>query len=225
MKKTAVIGAGKMGGFMARQLPPPLEILIIDPDRQAAENLAASLGRASAATSAAGAEAVILAVPAGALLQAARETVGVAAPGALIINVATSQTLPPDLRDKRPDLTFVEIKIIGNARAMDQGAGSLMVADTHDKNLLARLAAIFPGFGGLVGGDPNLAAAVNEVCTNEAIRTGVKLRRKLAAMNVPAEWMEAALESVAAGTLAAFAKNELGPFARALAERLEKEAE
>lgn len=99
MKKIAVIGAGKMGGFIARQLPPS-EVIIIDRDWLKAGQLASSLGTKAASNMAeAGtADLVIMAVPGPAVGRVAAELAPQLAAGAIIINVATGETVGQEIK-------------------------------------------------------------------------------------------------------------------------------
>ena len=224
MDGIAVIGAGKMGGFIARQLPPA-EVVIIDRDPRAADRLASALGFKGGDELAAAGSAglIVIAVPGPAVDRVAAELAPHAAAGAVIVNVATNQTVAPAIKAAFPQLRFVEAKIIGNAVFMEMGGRSIMVVDAQDQATLDKLRPIFPGFGEVVFGEVDMVPAVNELATAEALRTGVRLRRRLERLGAPEAWRDTVIESVCAGTLAAYARRELGPFALALVEAITTE--
>lgn len=224
MKKIAVIGAGKMGGFIARQLPPS-EVIIIDRDWLKAGQLASSLGTKAASNMAeAGtADLVIMAVPGPAVGRVAAELAPQLAAGAIIINVATGETVGQEIKAAFPALCFIEAKIIGNAVFMEMGGRSIMVIDSTDPARLEQLRLVFPGFTEVMAGDVDMVPAINELATAEALKMGVNLCRRLERMGAPEPWRDIIIESVCAGTLAAYARRELGPFALAMAEALASE--
>lgn len=220
MKKIALIGAGKMGGFIARQLPPS-ELIIIDQDWRKAGQLASSLGAkaASSMAEAGPADLVVMALPGPAVDRVAAELAPLLSAGALIINVATGETVGQGIKAAFPALCFIEAKIIGNAFFMEMGGRSIMVVDSPGQARLKQLRLIFPGFTEVMAGDVDMVPAVNELATGEAVKIGVKLCRRLESMGAPESWRDIIIESVCAGTLAAYARRELGPFALAMAEK------
>lgn len=221
MEKIAVIGAGKMGGFIARQLPAA-QIIIIDRDLRAAESLASALGAQAGSDPVAikGTEAAVIAVPGPAVDRAAAGAAPHLPAEAIVVNVATGKSVSGEIKAAFPALRFVEAKIIGNALFMEMGGGSLVVVDTPDPAVEEKLRWIFPKFGAVTAGDVDMAASVNELATAEALRAGVRLRGQLKRLGAPEDWQNAAIESVCAGTLTAYARRELGPFAMAMAEAI-----
>lgn len=221
MEKIVVVGAGKMGGFIAKQLPPA-EITIIDHDHRLAGQLASSLGaKAGDSMGEIGtAGLIIIAVPGPAVDQAASEIAQRTVAGTIIINVATNKAVGREIKTAFPGLRFVEAKIIGNAVFMEMGARSIMVVDSTDPATLDQLRRFFLGFTSVVSGDVDMVPAINELAAAEALKTGVNLRRRLEKMGTPEGWRDIVIESVCAGTLAAYARQELGPFALAMIEAL-----
>lgn len=49
------------------------------------------------------------------------------------------------------------------------------------------------------------------------------MRKKLAALNVPDEWIDVAIRTVCAGTMKSYTENDLGHFALELVRKLERE--
>lgn len=220
--KIAVIGLGRMGALVAQRLPQSVEKLLIDRDPERAEAAAGQFGGTAAAPAgAAEADVLLFVLPAEATADAVAEAAAIVKPGALLVNMATNGAIPPGLAEGRPDASFVEAKIIGHAGAMRAGAQGIVVAGVGDGAVLDTLRFLLSGLGRVEPGDPALVPLVNTVGSSEGIRAAVGCRKQLAALRVPEEWADTVISVVCAGTMAAYVADDLGGFARALADRLE----
>lgn len=223
--KVAVIGAGKMGTQVAGQLPGDLKKIIIDSDGTKAAAVAEKVGAdfATDLSAAGNSDVIAVVVPAFAVDSVMEQLSGVAKDGAVIMNMATTAQLDQKLLADNPRLHFVDCKIIGNAGAMSYGAPCYVIAGTEDKQVFAKIATALSGYTKVLMGDPAIVPKINTLGSEEGIRCGVRLRKRLREFDIPKEWEDVVLYSVAAGTLQAFASGQMGHFALELAEKIEKE--
>lgn len=221
----ALIGAGRMGGFLARQLPPQLDTIVIDTDAEKAAALAAEIGARHSASiaDAASADVAALVLPAPAIPAAAAAIAPLMAPGAVLLNMATEGVVENALRQAHPALHIVDAKIIGHAKSMAAGADSVVVAGTEDEDVLARIAYCLPGYSKVVMGDASIVPVINRLGSAEGIRAAVSLRKQVQPYGLPQDWVDTLINTVCAGTMRAYVDGDLGEFARKLAEKLEKE--
>jgi hypothetical protein len=223
----AVIGAGRMGTFVGRQLPPEVKKIFIDSDEGKARQLAANAGGAYGLTVAVAGEADIIALvlPAPAIDGAARELAASAKDGAVIINMATSGRVAEEVKGLNPSLSFVDAKIIGNAKAMALGFPSCVVVDTSNQKIYEKIKSILPGYTKVVMGDSQLVPQINTIGSAEGIRAAVNIRQQLKGQGIPRDWEDIVIYTVCAGTMMAYVEDDLGEFGRRLAKELETEGE
>ena len=113
----AVVGAGRMGEVVAKQLPKRTQKIIIDIDLEKADRLAEIVtGIPSDSLESAGSAdlvAVVLPTP------VVNETVGklfsVVKEGAIILNMATTARIDAEVLKKNKDISIIDAKIIGHA--------------------------------------------------------------------------------------------------------------
>ncbi len=64
---------------------------------------------------------------------------------------------------------------------------------------------------------------INTIGSTEGIRAAVQCRKLLKQYSVPKEWEDVVVYTVCAGTMRAYVDDDLGEFARALADKFEQE--
>lgn len=219
----AVVGAGRMGTVIARQLPKGTKKLIMDTDPVKAGRLAAEVGGIPACSCEALNEADLIAVviPAPAVHDTIEALLSSAKAGALVLNMSTLALIDPAVKSRNPSVLVIDAKIIGHAAAMSQGNPGIVVAKTDDQAAFHLIKSQLPGFQEVVPGDADLVAEINERGTVEALRIAVNLRKQLRAMAVPETWIPVVLKTVCAGVIRAFADDDLGDFGREMVRRLE----
>ena len=223
----AVIGAGKMGSIIGKQFPPVFNKIVVDRNEKKAKVLADEIdgifSKDLGSVSEADVIAVVLPMPAieSAMLQLA-ET---AKDGAIILNMATSITVNSKIISKNTHLNFVEAKIIGHATSMGQGSPCYVVLNTADDKVRSIIRSVLPGFAKVVKGDVGLVPLINSIGSTAGIRAALEVRKELRKYEIPKDWEDIAIYTVCAGTMRSYVKNDLGPFAMALAEELEKEVD
>ena len=224
--KVAVIGAGRMGSIAAGQLPGDVESVIIDRNAAQAEKTAAETkagGWSTEYSAASDADMILLVLPTPAVAPAAEEAASVAKPGAVIVNMATKGDMPADLKARYPMLTFADAKIIGHARSMRLGAPCWVVCNAERKEDFDRIAHVLGGYANVVRGDSSLVPLINSIGSSEGVRAAVRCRKLLKQYSIPKEWEDIVIYTVCAGTMRSYVENDLGEFARKLADRMEEE--
>jgi hypothetical protein len=221
----AVIGAGRMGSVVTRQLPPNTKKIIIDTDLAKASELAKAVGGSSASELEYAKDADLIAVvlPTPAINETVEKLQALVKKGAVIINMATTAKIDPVILVKNPDIFIVDTKIIGHARSISKGEPGIVVAKTENDEVLAVIKSQLIGFTDVVRGDADLVPIINTIGSTEGIKTALAIRKKLRAMDIPDEWINVVIRTVCAGTMKSFTENDLGHFALELLKKLESE--
>lgn len=221
----AVIGAGRMGSVVSRQLPPDTKKIIIDSDLAKASELAKSIGgsSSSALEYARDADLIALVLPTPAVNETVEKLQVLVKKGAVIMNMATTAKIDPVVLAKTPDVFIVDAKIIGHAQSISHGEPGIIVVKTENPEVLALIKSQLKGFTDVVRGDADLVSVINTIGSAEGIKTAVAIRKQLRAMDIPDEWIHVVIRTVCAGTIKSFTENDLGHFARELLRTLESE--
>jgi len=223
--KVAVIGAGRMGSIVGKQLPSNVEKLIIDTNEEKAKACAEEIGGTYALTLDAAKDADIIDVvlPTPAVNPVIDQLAGIVKDGAIIMNMATSAYVDEAIRAKNPKIHIVDTKIIGHAMSMSQGSPCFVVVNTKDTEIFKTIQSILPGYKKVVMGNSDVVSEINAIGSSEGIRAAVKVRKMLKKYDVPKEWEDIVIYTVCAGTMRSYVENDLGHFARELADKLEAE--
>jgi len=221
--KAAVAGAGRMGSLVAEMLPAGTEKVVIDRELAAAERVAGKIGGSAADgyRGAAEADVLFLLLPAPAIPDAAEEAAAFMKPGAVIVNMSTKGVFREETAGRFPEIRFVNAKIIGHASSIRGGAPGLVVTDAPEE-LFRMLSGQLTKFQ-VVKGDPSLVPVLSTIASSEGIRAAVSVKKQAALKGAPEEWMRPLIYTVLAGTARAYVDDDMGEFAKALAEKLEKE--
>ena len=216
----AVVGSGRMGSFVGKQLPKEVRKIFIDIDEAKAKELAQALGGeyAISAEGAKDADVIAVVLPAKAVNDTVKEIAKVAREGAIILNMATSGTVEDDVKKKHLSLHFVDAKIIGSAKVMAMGFPSCVVLGTKDSDILEKARYLLPGYTKVTMGDAALVPKINTIGSTEGILAALEVRRKLKELNLPKEWEDVAIYTVCAGTMIAYVDNDLGEFGRKIVQ-------
>jgi 6-phosphogluconate dehydrogenase (decarboxylating) len=225
MLKVAVIGAGRMGAVVGRQLPDHLEKWIIDRNDGKAKKLAEEIGGSYALSMEAAKDADLIAVvlPAPEINSVMDSLAGIAKDGAILLNMATNGTIAAEIREKNHNIHIVDAKIMGHAMSMNQGAPGYVIVKTEDQAVFERIRGILPGYKNVEMGDTDIVPLIAKIGSVEGIRTAVGVRKLLKQYNIPKDWEDVVIYTICAGTMRSYVENDLGHFARELAEKLESE--
>lgn len=223
--KVAIIGAGRMGSIVGKQLPGDVEKIIIDTDEAKAKELAAAIGGTYATELSAvkDADVVDVVLPTPAINPVMAELAAIVKDGAILMNMATGAFVDDAIRAKNPRIQIIDTKIIGHAMSMSQGSPCYVVVKTEDDKAFETIAYILPAYKKVVKGDADIVGKINSIGSGEGIRAAVKVRKMLKEYAIPKDWEDIVIYTVCAGTMRSYVENDLGHFARELADRLEAE--
>jgi len=221
----AIIGAGRMGSLVASRLPRGTRKKIIDQNPKRAQEVANKVGGEAFGEyeGAADSDLVLLVLPKQAVEEAAEKLLGLVKAGAIILNMATSGYISPELRRRRQEIFIYDAKIIGHAGSISGGAPGIVVVDCFDEEKYGLIKRQLAGLGRVEQGDSSLVERINTLASTEAIRTAVNLKKLLREMQIPDDWIDVAIGTVCAGTMKSFAESDLGDFARELVKKIEQE--
>jgi glycerol-3-phosphate dehydrogenase len=221
----AVLGAGRMGSVVAAQLPRATRKLIIDRDVEKARRLVGRTGGEASASleDTADATMIFLVLPAPAINDALARLVKIVRAGCMILNMATTAHLDQALIEENRQVLIVDARIIGHAMSISKGEPGIVVVACDDQQKIGLIRNQLPGFHKVVQGDAALVEKINTIGSTEGLRAALTVKAKLAAMNIPDEWIDVAIRTVCAGTMRSYVENDLGHFARQLVQRLDKE--
>lgn len=225
MLKVAVIGAGRMGSVVGRQLPDNVEKLIIDSDEAKAKVLAEEIGGSYASTldTAKIADLIAVMLPTSEINAVMDQLVRIAKDSAIIMNMATNGTVDEKIRQKNNRVLIVDAKIIGHAMSMTQGSPAYVIVKTEDQVLLEKIRHILPGFTKVLMGNADIIPEIAKIGSSEGIRAAITVRKLLKKYDIPKDWEDIVIYTVCAGTMRSYVENDLGHFAKELADRLEAE--
>lgn len=214
-----------MGSVVSRQLPGDVEKLIIDSDEAKASALASEIGGsyASELGAAKAADIVMVVLPTPEINGVMDQLGGLAREGAIIMNMATNGVIEPNIIKENPKIHFVESKIIGHAMSVKHGSPAYVVVQTEDQAILEKIQHILPGFKKVVKGEVALVPEIAKIGSSEGIRAAITVRKLLKPYNIPRDWEDIVIYTICAGTMRSYVENDLGHFAKQLAEKLEAE--
>jgi 3-hydroxyisobutyrate dehydrogenase-like beta-hydroxyacid dehydrogenase len=222
----AVIGAGRMGSVVAKQLPGETKKIIVDVNYEQAKKIAELVnGEAYNSLNYAN-EADLFAVvlPSQFVNDTIEKVMEIAKKGAVIINMATGAEVDPDIKEKNKDVHVVDTKIIGHAKSMDAGEPGLIIAQTGDQREYELIKSQLPGYIDVVQGDAALVPQINAIASTEGIKAAVATRNQLEKMGIPNKWIDVAIRTCCAGTMKAYTENDLGHYAQELVRKLKEES-
>ncbi len=219
----AIIGAGRLGAAVARRLPADTRIIISDTETEKGRRLAEAVNGTFVPDLAGMGQAdlIILALPTPVIKGTVETLLGLAKKGAIILNMATSAQLEPELKQRNPAITVMDAKLIGSARSIENGEPGLVVIDCSNPEQGSRVQQLLRGLCQVEYGDADLVGKISRICSIEAIKAAVAVRKQLRALHVPEEWINIAITSACAGTMQAYVNNDIGPFSQQIARELE----
>lgn len=167
---------------------------------------------------------IAVVVPAGATTEVLAAVADCAQKDAIVLNFATACDIAPELKEKRPDVHWIEAKMVGSAVGMMQGLKSAIVLGTEDRQLYQRICAAMPGLADcFIPGDASVVSMVNTMSTEAALRAAVSVRRSLKEKGVSQEIIDAAIGCGLPGTAISYQRGTLGAFAKKIVHQIEQE--
>lgn len=221
----AVVGAGRMGSIVIQQVPEDTKKLVIDLDKEKAQEIALKIKGTAYTSLEAAKEADIIAVvlPTSVVNDTLEELLKIVKPGTIILNMATTAHIKPEVIENSKKVRVVDTKIIGHASSISRGESSILVVKTDDDKLFSTIKSQLIGFKNIVQGNADLVEKINVIGSTEGIRAAVRVSKQLREMQVPEEWINVVIKTVCAGTMKSFTEDDLGHFGKELAKQLERE--
>ena len=222
-KILAVIGAGRMGSAIAKQLPKETQKIIIDRDLSTAKMVASEvIGEYSSdLQDAKDADIVLLVLPAFAVQKTIEKLASMMKSNSVIVNLATAANIDKKYRKRREDLSFIDAKIIGNANGFKNWEPCIVVLKCDDLEIIAMLKKQFPGFYKVEQGNASLVETINTISSEEAIKAAISVKKKLEEKNIPEEWINVSIGTNCTWVMKSFIKGDLGHFGLNIVKRLE----
>jgi pyrroline-5-carboxylate reductase len=216
-----LIGVGKMGRLVARSLAPAFDLVLVGRDPARLEPEAQALGARTAPLTGPfpGAAAVLLALPTEVTVPILEQVAAHLPPEAVVINIATA-VLKKDLTRHIPAERLAAAKLVAHYYDMQAGGKALVVIDAGSPTAEGVARALMGHVGPVMAGKEDWVLASNRIATEEAVRTALRIRHRLAAAGVPEEIVRQVVTGVQVGAIRAFMDGKLGPFGQAIAERV-----
>lgn len=224
-KSVAVIGAGRMGSVVARQLPQESPKVIIDHDMDKAKELAYKVEAKydNSLQSAKDADAIFVILPANGVEETVEKLQDIIKTGAVIVNMATSVCVEKIGKKHRGDIDLIDAKIIGNASTINREKKGIVVVKTTDTAKFNIIKELLSGFFIVEQGDADIVEKINTIAVYEGIKAAVAIRKQLTEMDIPEKWSNVVLETVCMPTMKSYIDGTLGPFAKEIAKKLEND--
>lgn len=215
----AVLGGGRLARALVRRLPDDVHVVVVARRPPAEPLQRASLVVSSDMSSVAGADVVIPAVPGEAVVEVLRQAAGHLRDGTVVFNVATD--LPTDrVAAEFPALRVIATKVVGQAGELERGSRGAVAVSGADETAFAVAERLLGGIGTVVRLDESVVLDINTAVGEEMARAVSSTRSRLAAMDLPAPVVDAAVGTMAVGAFRAIATGTAGPFLRGILDRL-----
>nr|VFJ46064.1 MAG: Pyrroline-5-carboxylate reductase [Candidatus Kentron sp. DK] len=221
-----ILGAGRLGSAIACRLAPSRHLVIADREENRARRIARALGAEfNTVTGLVTRMPVLfLAMPPEEILSLITTYRTHFRRGALLVNFAT--TLDTDTLNEalaREDVNAVGAKPVTQATALGSGQEVVFVTACQDTAARGRLARVLAPVGQLIDGNEMNVSEINALATRAALAFAQHLRRSLAARHVPAPLINAAVYSVAVGTILDYPNDNDNPYIRTRLKELAHE--
>lgn len=222
-KNVAVIGAGKMGSVVIRQLPEESQVVIIDLDLEKVKKLAdkAEATYDNSLQAAKDADVIFVILPANSVEETVEKLQDIVKTGAIIVNMATSICIDKLAKKHRGDIGLIDAKIIGQASAISNDEKGLVIVKAADSAMFDLVKELLSGLFTVEQGDADLVEKINTIAVYEGIKAAAAINRQLTEMNIPKNWSDLVTAKVCIPTMKSYLEGTLGPFAKAIAKELE----
>jgi ketopantoate reductase len=220
--RAAVIGAGRLGSVVAQRLPEETEVIVFDIQADKGRQLAETAGGtyASELEGVRAADLIIIALPVSVVDKTVASLLGIVKKGAVILNMATSAKMDPALQAEHPEVTILDAKIIGQAKAIFEGEPGIVILDCANRETFVMVQQQLRHFCRVEAGDPELVETISYIASVEGIKAALAVRRQLRELRIPEEWIKVAISNCCAGTMKAFANDDIGPFSQKIVRDL-----
>jgi hypothetical protein len=196
-----VVGLGKLGMALATRLAKSFPVLAYDIDRVRSDLVPVDpkLEICGLEDLLARSDVVLLCVPPEAVVPALAALKGKTREDGLVVNLATAMNAPMTCGSSDFPRA-INLKMIGQFKAVESGIRSIFVMDGGDARHHKRLARILDGIGQIRFGDQDMVSRINEVATREALLAAGRIKSAFSGSVMPPEFIEAAIKNVFVGT-------------------------
>ena len=217
--RIGIVGTGRIGRILAEQLSPYNEVYLYDknPEQLQQAFRALDLPRVTDMRAAAMLGNVVLAVPDSAVRPCIEEFNSIALP-LTVFHIATNISQAEVESYASPSVRAISVKIIGHAGEMALGQKPVIMVNETPADLAPVAAGLFKVVGEVVIGQADQVRVINRLATEKAVEAAVSIEEALKKQGfTDPRIIRSALSLVAGGVIKAYAADDLGPFAKELA--------
>jgi predicted dinucleotide-binding enzyme len=219
--RLCLVGAGRLARAFARRIDAGVDLIAVSRHRGrlSRPGTCPDLVVSDDPTVAAGAELVLLAVPAEQIPAAMRWLAPHLPAGTVVANLATeldTASVAPLL----PGCQVIACKVVGQSGEIAAGAPAAIVVSGTTLEQTRLVAAALAGVGTVVAGAEQIAARVNETVARKMISGHLDLVGELERLELPDTVREAAIANLAIGILRAVSSGTAGPYLRKIMAEL-----
>jgi pyrroline-5-carboxylate reductase len=213
--RLCVVGAGRLAHALALRIDGAVDLVVVSrrAGRLPRPGVQADLVVSDDPARAAGAELVLLAVPADEIPTAMRWLAPHLPAGTVVANMATelvTATVAPLL----PGCHVIACKVVGQSAEIGAGAPAALVVSEATLEQTRLVAAALVGVGTVVAGEEEIAAQVNHAVARPVIGGYLQLVDELDGLELPEIVRQAAIGNLAVGILRAITGGTAGPYLR-----------
>ncbi|MFG6113744.1 NAD(P)-binding domain-containing protein [Halobacillus sp. MO56] len=136
----------------------------------------------------------------------------------LFINMATSLSTE-EVRKELPDRKIAGLKFMGHAADLSEHGNGLFITE---QQLPAALLNVFRYVGEVKKDDEDVVINVNKMATYQAIKAAVEIELEFERKNLPMEYKERALTSLAPEVIRSYSNGKLGHFGQEIAKEFKE---
>jgi len=199
-----IVGIGRLGTALANKFSSETDLLLADKVNKKAVNLANAISAKAVKLSDIfnKSEVLIIAVPPDQIIPLIRKYAKLLRPNTIVVNMATSvSTSEVEQVINRKDVKIVGLKMVGQAHALSLGMKAVFVSSAKDKKSISVLRKLFSTFGMIITGDEMKAGEINAIATRFGLSLAIGLRDRLKKICNSEDIINAAIKTVAVGTI------------------------
>lgn len=197
-----IIGARRLGSSLAGHFPKDANVYICDKDLSKAGFCAEKYNRISKKTDdiIECLNYIFICVPPDEVKCFLEEYKGRIKKGSLVVNMATSVDTK-SLKNSFKSLEIIPLKPVAEAYALLNGLKGVFITDVGADSYTSRLSYMFKDLGEIMTGNEMDVEQINRIATKYALGFYSRLEKKLSGSGVPEKIKDAAVKSVATGTI------------------------
>ena len=212
--KLGIIGMGRMGCFLAERLKNGNSLTLITKNVSKIKDLFNEGVVSDKIEDLLKVDYIFLALPPEGVLEYIKKLEGIKVK-CPIFNMSTSLLS----KDINTFLKVIPLKFLGNVRECGRGARPKFFLG--DEKYFNEISNLLKDIGDTTCRDEIIVKELNSFCSEEAIKTGYKIKKALVEQRLSMEDIEVGLNNVFIGTMKAYFDGDVGPFAREIIKKLE----